>query len=240
MSASKKSKSYTKKEIDEYFARQRARNSNMDRITQDIGLAGRNVLAPTYVRLRALGLPKVYRMPLRYCESVTIVAATGALGIYQWRTNSLFDPNLTGTGHQPYGFDQMKTYYASYLVTSSVIAVECLSSASVVCLAGVMTSAESSTGITTADGYMEPGKGQGGLLYSNATRNFESKWSLASIVDHDPADYSALISANPTNSDFFTLFVQDAYALAGTATLFATVCITYNVEFKDPVTFATS
>jgi hypothetical protein len=177
---------------------------------------------------------------MRYVESVTIVAATGALGIYQWRTNSLFDPNFTGTGHQPYGFDQMKTYYASYLVTSSKISVECLSSATVVCLAGVFTSAESSTGVTTADGYMEPGKGQGGLLYSNSTRGFESKWSLSSIADHDPADYSALISASPTNSDFYTVFVQDAYALAGTATLFATVAIEYNVTWKDPVTFATS
>jgi len=168
------------------------------------------------------------------------VAATGSLGIYQWRTNSLFDPNFTGTGHQPYGFDQMKTYYASYLVTSSVIAAECLSSAATVCLAGVATSAESSTGITTADGYLESGKGQGGLLYSSSTRGFESKWSLSSIADHDPADYSALISASPVNSDFYTVFVQDAYALASTATLFVTICIEYEVTWKDPVTFASS
>jgi len=213
---------------------------NGNQITQNVGLAGRNILAPTTVRLKALGLPTVYRMPMRYVESVTVVAATGALGIYQWRTNSLFDPNFTGTGHQPYGFDQMKTYYASYLVTSSKISAECLSSAVVICLAGVMTSAESSTGITTADGYMEPGKGQGGLLYSNSTRGFESRWSLAAIADHDPADYSALISASPANSDFYTVFVQDAYALAGTATLFVTISIEYEVTWKDPVTFATS
>lgn len=209
-------------------------------INQNVGLVGRNILAPTAVRLKALGLPAVYRMPMRYVESVTVVAATGSLGIYQWRTNSLFDPNFTGTGHQPYGFDQMKTYYASYLVTSSKISAECLSSATVVCLAGVAASAESSTGITTADGYMEPGKGQGGLLYSSSTRGFESQWSLAAIADHDPADYSALISASPANSDFYTVFVQDAYALAGTATLFVTVCIEYDVTWKDPVTFATS
>jgi hypothetical protein len=209
-------------------------------ITQDVGLVGRNILAPSAVSLRAFGLPAEWRMKLRYVESVSVVAATGALGIYQWRTNSLFDPNFTGTGHQPYGFDQMKTYYNSYLVTGSKISAECLSSATVVCLAGVATSAESSTGVTTADGYMEPGKGQGGLLYSNSTRGFESKWALSSIADHDPADYSALISASPANSDFYTVFVQDAYALAGTATLFVTVCIEYDCVFKDPATFATS
>jgi len=209
-------------------------------INQEVGLVGRNILAPTAVRLRALGLPAVFKQKLRYVESIVLVAATGSLGTYQWRTNSLFDPNLTGTGHQPYGFDQMKTYYASYLVRSSKISVECLASSAIVALAGIHTSAEASTGITTADGYMEPGKGQGGLVYSNSTRGFESKWSLASIVDHDPADYSALVSANPTNSDFYTLFTQDAYALAGTVTLYATVCIEYDAEWKDPVTFATS
>jgi len=216
------------------------KKGKVDSITQDVGLVGRNILAPTVVRLRALGLPAEFRMPMRYVESITLVAATGSLGIYQYRTNSLFDPNFTGTGHQPYGFDQMKTYYASYLVTSSKASIECLSSATVVCLAGIATSAESSTGITTADGFMEPGKGQGGLLYSNSTRGFETCWALKAIADHDPADYSALISASPANSDFYTVFVQDAYALAGTATLFFTILIEYEVTWKDPVTFATS
>jgi len=215
-------------------------SARAERISQDVGFVGRNILAPTDVSLRAFGLPAMFRNTLRYVESFTLVAATGALAIYQYRTNSLFDPNLTAGGHQPYGFDQMKTYYASYLVTRSRISVECLSSAAVICLAGVYTSAESSTGFTTADSYMEPGKGQGGLLYSNSTRGFESKWSLASIADHDPADYSALVSASPTNSDFYTIFVQDAYALAGTATLFATVAIEFDVTWKDPVTFASS
>jgi len=177
---------------------------------------------------------------MRYVESVTFSGATGALGVYQWRTNSLFDPNFTGVGHQPYGFDQMKTYYASYLVTSSKISAEILLSSAIVGLAGVATSAESSTGITTADGFLEPGKGQGGLTYSNTTRAFESEWRLSAIADHDPADYSALISASPANSDFYTVYAQDAYALAGTVVAFVTVCIEYEVTWKDPVTFATS
>jgi len=30
--------------------------------------------------------------------------------------NSLYDPDLSGTGHQPYQFDQIKTMYGTYLV----------------------------------------------------------------------------------------------------------------------------
>ena len=37
--------------------------------------------------------------------------------------NSLFDPNRTGTGHQPYGFDQLSTFYNRYYVTGSKMTV---------------------------------------------------------------------------------------------------------------------
>lgn len=35
---------------------------------------------------------------------------------YQWRLNSIFDPDYTGTGHQPRGHDQWATLFASYRV----------------------------------------------------------------------------------------------------------------------------
>lgn len=36
----------------------------------------------------------------------------------QFNLNSLFDPDRTGTGHQPMGFDQLKTFYNRYRVLS--------------------------------------------------------------------------------------------------------------------------
>ncbi len=35
---------------------------------------------------------------------------------YVFRLNSLYDPDLTGTGHQPYGFDQFAALYSRYKV----------------------------------------------------------------------------------------------------------------------------
>lgn len=35
---------------------------------------------------------------------------------YVWNLNSIFDPNRTGTGHQPYGHDQYLTFYNRYRV----------------------------------------------------------------------------------------------------------------------------
>jgi len=35
--------------------------------------------------------------------------------------NSLYDPDITGVGHQPYGFDQMAALYSNYIVESASI-----------------------------------------------------------------------------------------------------------------------
>jgi len=211
-------------------------------IGQKNALYGANMLAPTVTRgLTPVGFPALWRTQHRYVQSNVLNAATGSLGIYQFRVNSLFDPDLTGTGHQPYGFDQFKTYYATYLVVKSQITVECIVITSP-SLCGVMTSTESSTGLATADTYTEPGRGQGGVVSPvfGAPRVFQAQWALSQIPDHDPADYSAAIGASPTNSDFYTVYSQDAFALAASPVMYFTVCIVFDVEWRDPITIASS
>jgi len=46
-----------------------------------------------------------------------------APGAYIFRANSLFDPDFTGTGAQPLGFDQMAAMYNRYTVTNAQIRV---------------------------------------------------------------------------------------------------------------------
>lgn len=48
---------------------------------------------------------------------------TGAVlaGGYVFTANGLFDPNITGVGHQPMGFDQMMLFYEHYTVTKAKI-----------------------------------------------------------------------------------------------------------------------
>lgn len=44
------------------------------------------------------------------------VVATDTFGMFQYNLNSIFDPNRTGTGHQPYGHDTLQTLYNRYRV----------------------------------------------------------------------------------------------------------------------------
>lgn len=50
--------------------------------------------------------------------------AAGLLGTQQYRLNSIFDPDLTATGHQPMLRDTMALLYATYVVEKCHLEVE--------------------------------------------------------------------------------------------------------------------
>jgi len=58
-------------------------------------------------------------MTLRYVENFTTSIATTVGSQQTMNLNSLFDPNRTGTGHQPYGYDTIATLYNRYRVIST-------------------------------------------------------------------------------------------------------------------------
>jgi hypothetical protein len=63
------------------------------------------------------------RRSIPYFEVVSITGVAAQLYSYVYAANGCFDPNVTGTGHQPMGFDQMMTFYNHYTVISSKIKV---------------------------------------------------------------------------------------------------------------------
>jgi len=60
---------------------------------------------------------------MRYSEAISINASTGLAVHHLFRCNGIFDPNVTGTGHQPYGHDSYQALYNHYNVLSSTIVV---------------------------------------------------------------------------------------------------------------------
>lgn len=59
-------------------------------------------------------IPARFITKMKYSEFIN----TDAFGDYSFNLNSLFDPNRTGTGHQPYAFDTLATLYNRYRVIS--------------------------------------------------------------------------------------------------------------------------
>jgi hypothetical protein len=60
---------------------------------------------------------------LRYNDVVSITTTAGAVGSYVLRANDLFDPDFTGTGHQPMGFDALCLFYNHFCVVRSKLTV---------------------------------------------------------------------------------------------------------------------
>lgn len=63
------------------------------------------------------GIPNSCRIKLKYHEVIlkaTFTGTSGAQAFYQFRPNNVFDPNYTGTGHQPMYRDQIATLYKYY------------------------------------------------------------------------------------------------------------------------------
>lgn len=68
-------------------------------------------------------MPDRLRVPLKYDQRIVITSTVGALVTQIYRGNSCYDPDYTGGGQQPVGFDQWSAFYASYMCYASKITV---------------------------------------------------------------------------------------------------------------------
>lgn len=53
---------------------------------------------------------------LKYRDNYTLTTAIGGFAQRAWRLNSIYDPDFTGTGHQPLCYDQWQVFYKNYRV----------------------------------------------------------------------------------------------------------------------------
>lgn len=59
-----------------------------------------------------IGFPKTHLVRFKYVDTISLnAAAAEVVSTYIFRANDCYDPDYTGTGHQPYGFDQWAAYY---------------------------------------------------------------------------------------------------------------------------------
>lgn len=68
-----------------------------------------------------LGLPKSAVVTHKYHSFIQLTSIGGATANYQFTCNGLFDPDITGAGHQPMYFDQLSAIYNHYTVIGSRI-----------------------------------------------------------------------------------------------------------------------
>lgn len=67
------------------------------------------------------GFPTKIITILRYVDLYTLTSTAGGIGTQVFSMNSVFDPDVTGAGHQPLYFDRYTAIYNNYRVLGSRI-----------------------------------------------------------------------------------------------------------------------
>lgn len=192
----------------------------------------------------AIGYPRKQLVRLRYVDTFRNNAMTaGAMFSYFFRANGLFDPNQTGTGHQPYTYDTWATLYNHYKVLGSKFTASVSSATNSNLSAPVRVVAFTSDDSTTYTDYtsmQEAGRGMARTLTANigSLAIVNAKYSCKKWFGPKASGDSvqASVGADPSDICSFSLNLQPVDQLTTVAgdTLTVNVQIDYVVLFYEP------
>lgn len=187
---------------------------------------------------RIFGFPNSIITTLKYCDTYTLTSTAGSLAYQVMAANGIYDPDITGIGHQPMYRDVYASVYDQYTVIGSKITVSfnhTTSTGSVIC--GVRGD-DDQTGTTTLSTAMESNNtswcqlGQNGsgkdtcVLYST----FEPLMAFG-VAAKDDGYSQTPIGANPSEQFCYHIFAANSNA--GTSTVNIAVQIEYTVKFAE-------
>jgi len=186
-----------------------------------------------------MGMRKTLK--LRYCEQLSL--GNGGTGVqdYVYSANGLYDPNITGTGHQPYGFDQIMPFYNHYTVIGSVCKVYCANNQDIPIGVGVALRDDATTfnDIETSVILEQPGvnfmhygvrNGQPAkaLIKTFSARKFFGRPPLLDSI------YRGTASANPNEQAYFHVMIMPNIPGDTITGQVLIVCIEYIAIFHEP------
>ncbi len=198
----------------------------------------------SYVDRGVTSLTLIRKLP--YFTAINIDSA-GAPANHVFSANGCFDPDITGVGHQPLGFDQYMALYDHYKVLSSVITVDFLPATTaalnnqmfcgVILVDDVTPNGSLQNIIENNAAYATVTSGAG----AKATR-VKNKFDIATYFKSRAKGANVLIgssTANPTEGAFFHVWA--APCSSGDAALLCVgVKIEYIVQFSEATIVAQS
>lgn len=201
-----------------------------------------NFRIPRWAGKSKTGFPKELRIKHRYVDIHRSASIAGALAVYSYSCNGMYDPNITGTGHQPLYFDQLAAIYNHYTVTGAKISITaCVPNSGVAAVIGVYVNDDATATPTTSSSLCE----QSSCTYrvinpslAAQTVSYSRKWSASENfgpgVVSDP-NLQGTAAANPTEQQLFTVFAQGIDGVTNVSVDFL-VTIEYDAiwqELKD-------
>ncbi len=198
------------------------------------------------------GLLQVFPLRLRtvlpYADQFTLsgTAFSAGFGTEQsYRLNSLFDPDFTGTGHQPYGFDQITPWYYKYQVDMVEINLTFSDPQGDGLYVGVflknfddtntLTGASISSALERPNVFLKPLNNTGSQVVK-----FRKLVKIHQLMGLTPAQYTnawqqtaASVTANPSFVGYLSFAVADANATSPALTCKITVDLKFHCTFWE-------
>lgn len=170
-------------------------------------------------------VPKTAMIKFRYVDDVTIDPAIGGVATHVFSCNGMYDPNITGTGHQPHGFDQWMTFYNHFTVVGAKITATAMTDTEAnanqywfgVAVRPGTTLVTNST-LAREDGMMKWRYNSGKQAKTTVSRKFSTKKFFGVKTPIAEHDYRGSNSANPNEQAYFhvtagAIGTNDPYAV---------------------------
>lgn len=185
-------------------------------------------------------LPNVTRTRLRYVDNTFINPGVGGvMGTQVYSANGLYDPDVSGVGHQPRGFDELMILYKVCVVVGSKIKVTFLNRDNNYAQLCCLSLQSSSTALSSMNDYQEGTNSKFSIVSTDGSGSNQktltmkvnpNKWlnipKLENTLKHDN-------TANPVAGCFYHLGVAPSQAV-DSSPVDCIVEIEYLVDFMEP------
>lgn len=192
----------------------------------------------------AAPLARKHIVRLKYTEVIDWSPTTLQTLSQQYRLNSVYDPNVTGVGHQPYGFDQLAALFNHYRVFKCSwhvafapsndrlhIAVGPVNGSST--FSSVESLGEFPSAVSRVLGY------SGGIPCVFKGSCYLPRLTGATSVQYRTDDrYSSIVSDNPAEAMNLNIAVYNPSG--STVATSMTITLVYHTEFYDPLVLGPS
>lgn len=184
----------------------------------------------------------------RYVDFVTITGGgVGAPGYYVFSANGMYDPNITGVGHQPMFRDTFAGMYNHYTVLGSKIKIKAWGELTSGGYGAVLACKLDDDGSATYNNgrVMEQGgslvtykvmreNAVAGRSFCTLTKGFSAKKFFGIKDPEDNETVGALVGSNPSDQAYYVLHWQHPDNLTVVGTLKLLVQIDYICKWAEP------
>lgn len=189
------------------------------------------------------GIPDKMYIKLKYSTNQLIASSGNTPGLYIFRGNSVFDPDYSGIGDQPVGFDQWAQFYKDYKVLASKITVTAIAqsnlAANVACVSINPETSVPTTGLTPINLIQHPYSrhryiGQGDGPAPPTFSNYMTTKKMYGLKDVCDEQYIANVATNPQIQWYWNVSISPTNNTTSVGANIVAV-ITYYVEFSNRI-----